>query len=558
MQMVTQMQLEVPNSHFDANQDFETFKKGGKEGKEKLINMMKDKIEEVEVMFKIKEERMQEHYESFIKDMEVKLEAEKERYKDLVERFDEEKKTIIKSHKSEIINLTEESKLVQESLKSEYSAVIKHMKDLRKVELDSVHEITESASKMTEITSTVDSNTKNMAEIQAQVQKQISEEAKRKELYLEQKEKYVSNLQESLVKRQEQSEADRHKLTEAVAKLESQVSLKQMKLEEDIKELASAKAVFELSKTAFESDRDSALAKLKGEKLSNTEELKTAMSDIKKQKNDLEHKEKLLQIERARYHIHRRLNEGEITNDSSFNRNEVEGVMKALEEEKRKLKEERVKLKEYKRKVIKSGNKIKTQKEELGDAIEKLCDVETGLNEKFREIDHLVTKISHVRNQNDDLDGYHQDVKEAMINGVREIQGEIVGLLQQEQKTKAEKFHLLEERKKLNNTRNSTVCIKCNRSAKKFTSVQDLNVCGEENNLQRFGIGWSQGWISELGAMANLRPRSSGDGASHEVLDSNVTLLRKEADNDNQFLKNEMEYLRSIQKINMSTLSKYQ
>ena len=51
--------------------------------------------------------------------------------------------------------------------------------------------------------------------------------------------------------------------------------------------------------------------------------------------------------------------------------------------------------------------------------------------------------------------------------------------------------------------------------------------------------------------------RTSGDGASIEALDSHLTNLRIEADQDKKFLDEEMEYLKTLQQINIKTVSKY-
>ena len=51
--------------------------------------------------------------------------------------------------------------------------------------------------------------------------------------------------------------------------------------------------------------------------------------------------------------------------------------------------------------------------------------------------------------------------------------------------------------------------------------------------------------------------RTSGDGASMEALDSQFTNLRLDADQDKKFLEDEMEYLKTLQQINIKTVSKY-
>ena len=77
-------------------------------------------------------------------------------------------------------------------------------------------------------------------------------------------------------------------------------------------------------------------------------------------------------------------------------------------------------------------------------------------------------------------------------------------------------------------------------------------------------IGWmdlNQEIGEHRGSKVNTRnlknSRTSGDGASIEALDSHVTALRIDADNDKKFLEDEMEYLKTLQQINIKTISKY-
>ena len=52
--------------------------------------------------------------------------------------------------------------------------------------------------------------------------------------------------------------------------------------------------------------------------------------------------------------------------------------------------------------------------------------------------------------------------------------------------------------------------------------------------------------------------KSPGDGASFEALDSTLSALKRESENDHRFLHDEMEYLKSVKRINMKTVNKYQ
>ena len=62
---------------------------------------------------------------------------------------------------------------------------------------------------------------------------------------------------------------------------------------------------------------------------------------------------------------------------------------------------------------------------------------------------------------------------------------------------------------------------------------------------------------SKVGIRNVKSSRTSGDGASIEALDSHVTALKMDADSDKKFLEDEMEYLKTLQQINIKTVSKY-
>ena len=95
-------------------------------------------------------------------------------------------------------------------------------------------------------------------------------------------------------------------------------------------------------------------------------------------------------------------------------------------------------------------------------------------------------------------------------------------------------------------------------------AINVINVRHPQNfdgsHLHKGQHGGSQmAWMDLEGSTLNrFKSRTSGDGASIEALDSNVFAFKKEAESDQQFLNDEMEYLKNIQGINIRTLSKYQ
>ena len=121
-----------------------------------MAEALKEKIEEIENLFRIKEGKMKENYEETILNLEGRLEKEQERFKEQSQRQNEEKEALLESHKSEIQKLAQDGKEVQDALKDEYMSAINKLRELRQIELESVDEIASSTSKLSDITSKVE------------------------------------------------------------------------------------------------------------------------------------------------------------------------------------------------------------------------------------------------------------------------------------------------------------------------------------------------------------------------------------------------------------------
>ena len=567
LQMVAQMQMQDCNAaEFDLNQVFG--RRGAKNlQSENMAEALKEKIEEVENLFRVKEEKMRENYEDTIRNLEERLEKEQEKYRELSSRQIEEKEALLENHKCEIQKLVQDGKEVQEALKEEYVSAIRKLKELRQIEQESVHEITSSASKLSEITDKVELNSKAMSDIQSRVDERSSEERKRKEKNLEEKERELLALREDLDKQKERNEEEHGRKSESLAKLESQLRIREAEQAAESKYLEKAKSEFHLEKSSFDEKKKTLLASVETDKERCEEKMKKSLEKVEAQKQSLEELKREVQQERARYHIHRRIN----PIDVSINRDregigaeEIQGAMQALDEEKQKLRTEKNHLRDYKNRLVKSKKRLYGQRKDLVEAVEKMYEADVQMSEKLQEIEAVSKKISNLKVEKTQREA-GEDIERLLMDGVKEVQEGIVELLRQEQRSKAERISLSEERRKLVGTRSSgSTCPRCTKNMRTFTSVQDISGLQDEEDLMRRR---PQAWLNDLAlktgfrprssAEGNFRPRSSGDGASNELLNSNVTALRREADTDNQFLQNEMEYLKTIQQINMTTLSKY-
>ena len=568
LQMLAQMQMQDCNAatpQFDLNQVFGRRAANNLQS-ENMAEALKEKIEEVENLFQVKEEKLKENYEDTIRNLEERLEKEQERHREISRRQIEEKKAVLENHKCEIQKLVQDGKEVQEVLKEEYLSAIRKLKELRQIEQESVHEISSSASKLSEITDKVEMNSKAMSDIQSRVDERSREERKRKEKSLEEKERDLLALQEDLDKLKERNEEEHGRKSESLAKLESQLRIREAEQTAESKYLEKSKAEFLLEKSSFDEKKNTLLASVEAEKERCQEKVKKTLEEVEAQKQSLEDLKREVQQERARYHIHRRINP---TDGAGFKRegigaDEIQGAMQALDEEKQKLRTEKNHLRDFKNRLVKSKKRLSGQRKDLVEAVEKMYEADVQLSERLQEIESVSRKISKLKVEKSQREA-GEDIEQLLMEGLKEVQEGIVELLRQEQRSKAEKISLTEERRKMVGKRTSGLsCPRCTRNMRPFTSVQDISgLQDEEEPIRRRPQAWlddlalKTGFRPRSSVDGNLRPRSSGDGASNELLNSNVTALRREADTDNQFLQNEMEYLKTIQQINMATLSKY-
>ena len=235
MQMLTRLQTDFPN--FDLNMlEFSQTNKTkrdiskSEDEENELEIAMKERIKDIESIFKTKEEKLVENYEYIIKDLENKLDIEQGRYRDAAETHKEEKEKIIDNHKAALEKVSENNNVMYEAMKSEYLTVIDNLKTLRKVEIDAKAEVSESASRITTISENLDLKSKYLENEKKHIDDEMERNLRKREQELQNKEKELLQLQEVIIQRQEASDNERRKLTEAILNLENQLQKKELEL----------------------------------------------------------------------------------------------------------------------------------------------------------------------------------------------------------------------------------------------------------------------------------------------------------------------------------------
>ena len=562
MNLISQLQLELPNQNVNIANLYEKSPMANNYERD-FQTKIKEKVADIEEIYDIKEKKMRENFEEVIKDLENKLAREQERYRSAEEESQEEIEKLKAGHQLEVANIHLLHQKNQDTLKAEYQTVIENLNELRRIELKSVKEIKESTIKISSLSSSVQNNTADLGKITNKFEEKLSEHYQSREQAIEIKDKELVKLQQTLLQREESSNNERKRLTETILKLEGQITQKQLELDSEKRQLEYEKGQHEYTIKQFETEKDVLLENLQIEKSKIFKDREKKNSELKRLKTDLAAQIKHLQIERSKYIIHQRFNHKDQNtnfNEVPIQNPEVETVMKCLEEEKIKMQKAQGNFKFREKNLKEKKRKLSKQKEELVDAIEKLYEVEMGINRKFEDLSKIQANSFNVKLQNqtemENLKIFEDRIKES----VQEIKLAMVDLLKQEQKVKNEKLYLSEERKKLNNTRQSLVCSNCTRSLRRSISSKDLHEreTVSQSNPQMAWMDLDESaFHKEKTRRTFSSTRISGDGASLEALDTHVTTLKKEAESDQGFLKNELEYLKSIQQINMKTLSKY-
>ena len=568
LQMMTRIQNEFPA--FDSNAlEFPGLNKmSPKDIDNELQEAMKEKIKDIESIFKTKEEKLIENYEQVIKDLENKLDIEQGRFRDAADSYKEEKEKLVNNHRAVIERMNEEQKFIHESMKSEYLVVIDNLKSLRKLEIESKDDILTSANKISKIGETLDTQSKLIEKERKFIDTDKVNNLKRKEEELKIKETELLKLQDTIMHRQETSDNERMKLSEAIIKLEGKLHAKEMELESEKRKSIYDREQIDLKKKLFEDEKETFMENLRMEKNKIHEDRDNGYREIDKIKKDLVHQIKKVRAEKAKYTIYQRLHKtsgDEVDYQNSKAADDVEQQIQVLEKEKNKLKAAKLRLKNEEKKISEGRQKLTKQKHDISHAIEKLYVVEKGIAEKFQELENLLETSKNLRA--DGMNGIEEynNLNEGVNDFLQTVEDSLLDLLKQEQRIKSETLILHDERKKMNNTRQTLLCTACARpTIRKSISSRELGHIDQWDDVlfsRRKNVPVPAGWIdlhATQKSNSNLRNRSSGDGASLEALDSHVSALKRDAEHDKKYLRDEFEYLKTLQSVNVKTLAKYQ
>ena len=569
-QMMTQLQSDFPTFSASTIFDLKNQKENKNEEAENELKVaMKEKISDIESIFKIKEEKIIENYEYVIKDLENKLDIEQGKFRDAAEIFKDEKERLVQNQRAIVERIHEDNRSMSDTMKLEYMKVIENLKSLRKVETDSKDEINETTRKINRLSLEVEKQSQQNLEERLTEEAEQAKSLNKREEELEKKDRELQRLQEIILHRQESSDNERKKLTEAILKLESKLNKKEMELESEKRQSLFEKEQLEYQIKKFEQEKEVFLSNLKIEKNKMYEERKGEREDIDRLRREHSNQIKQLKLEKAKYAIHKRLKHSQV-NDHDFDKtmesDAVEHQLKVLEQERGTIKKSKQKLKSEQKRLAEGQRKLQKQRQDISVAIEKLYEVERGINDKFSQLDKIKDQVLNLKKTGVEACGEFKKLNNGVDDFLGVVEEALVNLLRQEQKVKSETLTLNGERKKINMTRSSVLCSACSRPVMKSLSSRDLrniDSCGWEDriNTKRIPpIAWMDLQEHQLGKVSSrvLGSRTSCDGASLEAIDTHVSALKKDAENDKKYLKDEVDYLKTLQKINVKTLAKYQ
>lgn len=568
-QMMSKLQSDFPTFSASTIFDLQNQKnKKEQENENELKIAMKEKISDIESIFKIKEEKLIENYEQIIKDLENKLDIEHGKFQDAANLFKEEKEILIQDHRITVERIHQDNRSMSDAMKMEFMAVIENLKSLRKLETESKDEVNETTKQISRLSLELEKQSQNNLEERLTAEGEQVKNLNKREEELAKKDLELQRLQDVILNRQESSDNERKKLTEAILKLESKLNKKEMEIESEKRQSLYEREQLEYQIKQFEQDKEALLDNLKIEKKKIFEERDRERRDIDRLRREHGHHIKQLKMEQAKYAIHKRLKSSQGHDfEKTVESDEIEQQVKVLERERVTMKKYKQKLNTEEKRLAEGRRKLLKQRQDISVSIEKLYEVERGINEKMCQLEKLkdqvlitnkegVEGIEEFRKLNHGVDDFLSYVEEALVN-----------LLKQEQKVKSETLTLHGERKKINMSRNSVLCSSCSRPVRTSFSSRDLrNMDSWEDQItkrtqhENTPMAWMDLHGNQFGKVSSrvLGSRTSCDGASLEALDTHVSALKKDAENDKKYLKDEVEYLKTLQKINLKTLAKYQ
>ena len=569
LQMMTKLQSDFPA--------FELGIQDPKKNDSKLVELedelktaMEEKINDIKVIFKIKEEKIIENYEQVIKDLENKLDIEQGRFRDAADNYKEDRERLIDDHKAAIERIHEDNMSMYNSMKSEYLNVIENLKSLRKIELESQNEMNGAVGKIFQLSENVDSKLNNLESEKVTMSTDVKRQLEEKEKQLKSKELELNHIQESILQRQEASEKERKDLIETISKLEGTLRKKEIELESEKRQILYEQEQIEIKKNQFEEHKDIYMTNLKRERDKIYKDRENYNKSMENLKQDLQIQLKQLKMEKARYTIHKRLgyNSGFDIQEppKENNSQEVEEIIKILDHEKVVIKKMKEKLKKEESKLNAEKKKLSKQRQSVSSAVEKLYEVEIGINEKFEQLCEIQNSLEKSKGQELSKTKEFNELNESVTDFFHEVEAALIELMKQEQKVKNEIVTLTSERKKFSKTRQSLLCSACAKPMRKSLSFHELrNVEDKEDFLFKKKLSpaaWMDCHVDNRGSIKNISRnlgifRSSGDGASLEGLDSHVSTIKRDAENDKKYLNEEIDYLRTLQSINVKTLAKY-
>ena len=404
------------------------------------------------------------------------LDIEQGRFRDAAEVHKEEKEKIQERHDIDMETFKTKNAKLQDSMREEYLGVIENLRKLRRIENDCKVDINETSQKISKVSESLESQTKEIQSVGEVLNLELGNNIRKKEEDLERKEKELLRLQETLITRQEISDTERRKLTESILSLEGKLHRKELELESEKRQTQYEKEQMEFKKKQFESEREGFLDNLKKEKEKMYLDRENYNRDLDNMRKELDFQLKNLRKEKAKYNIKQRLRTSPLTdNYDEGNGQKVEEVLEVLEEEKSKLKKEKERCRLETKKIAETRKKLASQRAELAAAIEKLYDVEKGLDEKFDQLGKLQQAASNIKLES-----------VAMVEGssklgadtvLEDIKDSLLELLKQEQRVRGESLALERERRQLQITRQTLLCSGCSSALnplRKSVSVKEL------------------------------------------------------------------------------------
>ncbi|XP_028417313.1 fas-binding factor 1 homolog [Dendronephthya gigantea] len=548
--------LEVENDSL--KQSLELNKERNKEEISAIQNSHRNRVEALEESYQRREAREREETENLIS-----------KHKDTVNQLERERADLKAAHArkisslesnrlAEVERLTETHRRVLDELRSEHNAEINHLKRMKEEEISATMKAFAHTKSLQGLMQQVSNSTKQIEDMHHLVELSYKTSQQERDITIKNKDEYLSQLQERILKQQTENDEERTRLQNLVAKMEIQMREQSRKYEEDKWKLTQEDSRLKSLRMSLEEERRITREQLEAERGLVQRTKEEFLSQQRQTMADMNEERRTLALERAEVNSAQRgmINKEKLKHDN-FTKFDAEqesarvrlaedtAALNAREEQLRRDQEE---FRREKRIFMDKQDKWNTEKDRIGR-------LGLELEKRAQEIDEISLEAAKVGEDGRNSLELAQRMQVEISQQSNEVETRVLLLQEKERQIADERLAVLKEKRELEMERRRGLCARCSRGAllqsdSKRAPESTRAIHSSDSNLSSHFI------TTEELVSSPLPPRTSPSLAPDllaNTLDLKRTLRRCSLDKeqDEEFLAKESEFLNNLQDLRL-------